>query len=145
MENVRDAAISFEAVKLKLSQDRNGYVLHLSIHPNDIPDELLRSWVGARYTVAMVELDEHQQPVMSEAQQEGGKAIQLAGILCRDPDFQRFLGVQLGHAIFGMEECRTALCGVLGIKSRTELKDNAEVRKQFFDIRGDFNDWRGNK
>lgn len=32
----------FEGVKVALKQDRTGYVLTLSIHPDDLPEEILR-------------------------------------------------------------------------------------------------------
>ena len=35
MTEVRDAAVNFEAVKISMSQDRNGITLRLSLHPNE--------------------------------------------------------------------------------------------------------------
>jgi hypothetical protein len=35
-------ALQFEARKVALKQDRTGYVLTLSLHPDEIPVELLR-------------------------------------------------------------------------------------------------------
>ena len=52
------SALQFETIKIALKQDRNGYVMTLRIHPDDVPDELLRDFVGARYIVAMVRLND---------------------------------------------------------------------------------------
>ena len=46
--------IQFEGIKVALKQDKTGYVLTLSMHPDDIPESLLRDFVGARYQVVMV-------------------------------------------------------------------------------------------
>jgi transposase len=43
--------LQFEGVKVALKQDKTGYVLNLSMHPDDVPEELLRDFVGARYQV----------------------------------------------------------------------------------------------
>jgi hypothetical protein len=48
--------LQFEAVKMALKQNKDGYVLTMSIHPDEIPDELMRDFVGARYQVVMVRL-----------------------------------------------------------------------------------------
>ena len=42
------ATVNFEAVKIAMRQDKNGYVLTLSVHPDDVPESLLRNWVGSR-------------------------------------------------------------------------------------------------
>ena len=49
-------ALQFEAVKIALKQDKTGFVLTLNIHPDEIPDELMRDFVGARYGVAMARI-----------------------------------------------------------------------------------------
>ena len=35
MNEIRNAAMNFEAVKVSMSQDRNGIILRLNVHPND--------------------------------------------------------------------------------------------------------------
>ena len=51
-------ALQFECRKVALKQDRTGYVLTLCMHPDEIPVELLRDFVGSRYMVAMAKLQE---------------------------------------------------------------------------------------
>ena len=46
--DIREAAIHFEAVKIAMNQDKNGWVLKLAIHPNDVPTDLTNSWIGSR-------------------------------------------------------------------------------------------------
>jgi hypothetical protein len=53
----------FEAVKVAIKQDKTGYVLTLSIHPDEIPEEVMRDFVGARYQVVMVRLNGEEKPM----------------------------------------------------------------------------------
>ena len=78
------SALQFEALKVALKQDATGYVLTVKIHPDEIPEELLRDFVGARYMVAMVRLndDETPHPVSNR--------VKTAGMLCRNQDFQKW-------------------------------------------------------
>ena len=43
--------INFEAVKTSMMQDKNGTNIKLTIHPNDVPEQLHKDWVGSRYVV----------------------------------------------------------------------------------------------
>jgi hypothetical protein len=54
--------ISFEAVKTSMMQDKNGTNIRLTIHPNDVPQDLHKDWVGSRYMVVMVKLNEDGTP-----------------------------------------------------------------------------------
>ena len=54
--------ISFEAVKTSMMQDKNGANIKLTIHPNDVPQDLHKDWVGSRYMVVMVKLNEDGTP-----------------------------------------------------------------------------------
>ena len=54
--------ISFEAVKTSMMQDKNGTNIKLTIHPNDVPQDLHKDWVGSRSMVVMVKLNEDGTP-----------------------------------------------------------------------------------
>lgn len=134
MTEIRDAAINFEAVKVSLKQDKSGIILTLAIHPNEVPPSLFTDWVGSRYIAALVKLDDEDKPVEPPDAAEGRKAVQIAGTLCREPKFQRWL-VSQGVTFDASEEAAAAaVCDVLGIDSRSELKTNAAARKEFQDI-----------
>ena len=83
--------LTFEAVKIAMRQDKNGHVLVLSIHPNDIPTELFSDWLGSRYYVSLVKLNDDETPVPRRIESENRKIVQQAGILCREKPFQEFL------------------------------------------------------
>lgn len=134
MEDIRDAAIHFEAVKISLKQDKSGFILTTAIHPNDVPESLLRDWVGSRYMVAMVKMDDEDKPIEPPEVAEGKKAVQMAGAMCRERKFQDFLVENCGALDASEESAAEALCEVLGINSRTELRKDAAARKQFHEI-----------
>jgi hypothetical protein len=115
-------ALQFEARKVALKQDRTGYVLTLSLHPDEIPEELLRDFVGARYGCALVRIQDDESPT------EYSNRVQQAGMLCRSEDFQNFFGE--------LDEASTAaeLCKRCGISSRSELNGNKQAQQLFDDI-----------
>ena len=133
--------IQFEGVKVALKQDRTGYVLTLSMHPDDIPEELLRDFVGARYQVVMVRIGADEYPLNRE-EFIGDKTVRIAGLLCRDPKFWKYL--YDGGQIFEEEEGMAAdwLRHRLNIKSRSELKTREIARSEFYIILEEFNEWR---
>lgn len=136
--------IQFEAIKTALKQDKNGYVLTLCLHPDDIPEDLLRDFVGARYQVVMVRLNLDEQPMDRQAEFEGDRALRIAGLLCRDKVFWDYLADQ--HAVFGASEEDTAewLRDHLNISSRADLKVNSEARAELEKIHKEYNAWKRN-
>lgn len=134
---------NFEGVKVAMKQDRTGYVLTLSIHPDEVPDEILRDFVGARYAVVMVRINGQEQP-MNREQEHTRDIVQLAGILCRDTDFQKFL-VETGIALDASEsEAIDWMRNELGISSRAELKNNPDAAKHLLTINEEFKAWKRN-
>ena len=148
MTEVRDAAVHFEAVKTSMSQSKQGTVLRLALHPNEVPPSLHTDWVGSRYMVAMVKLDEEDQPEMSDQQRETNKLIASAGMLCRNLDFAKFLfdadtllGVPNDEA---EREKRVAgaLREILGVESRSEMRTNSVARERFKNMVEEFTKWK---
>ena len=80
----------FEGKKVALKQTKDGIVMSLAIHPDDLPEELMRDFVGARYMVVMVRLGDEEKPLNRE-EFAGSQLVKLAGILCRDKDFWDYL------------------------------------------------------
>lgn len=135
MSKPSDSAISFEAVKTSIRQDRNGYSLVLSIHPNDVPESLLRCWVGARFQVAMVMLDDQDKPVPPLALDgpkepvkfsEARRAVAEAGELCRVPAFQNWIGA------LDERSAATMLRASLLVTSRSEIGLDPDARDRFY-------------
>jgi hypothetical protein len=133
--------LNFEGVKVALKQDKTGYVLTLSMHPDDIPEDLLRDFVGARYQVVMVRIGGDESPMDRQAEFEADKSIRIAGLLCRDPKFWKFLFDDSQIFEEDEESCTEWLRDYLAVQSRSELKTNEEARKRLDKIYREYKEW----
>lgn len=84
----------------------------------------------------MVQLDDQDRPIKvdkatEESHSDGDDAVRLAGRLCRDERFQRWL-YSLRYAESPCEtDATSALRDMLKIGSRAELAENAAARNEF--------------
>ena len=133
--------LQFEAVKMALKQNKDGYGLTMNVHPDEVPDALLRDFVGARYQVVMVRLGDDDAP-LDRREFEGDKAVRLAGALSREQAFGEFL-VHKGE-LFDANEKDVAdwLRSALGVNSRTELRTNAEARQRLLQVNKEYLQWK---
>jgi hypothetical protein len=58
MNEIKEKSYGFEAVMLGATKDKNGFVLKLAIHPNDVPVDLVADPVGSRYMIGMAKLND---------------------------------------------------------------------------------------
>jgi len=137
-----EPTIQFEGVKAGLKQSKDGYILTLAVHPDEIPDDLVRDFVGSRYVVVMVRLDEQEQPMNRNNEFPGDQAVKMAGILCRDPDFWEWLHAKEWLMEKNERVCTEWLTSYLGIESRKELKTDKEARDLFNKLKNSFDAWR---
>lgn len=133
--------LQFEAVKVAIKQDKTGYVLTLSMHPDEVPEEVFRDWVGARYQVVMVRLNGHDEPMDRQNEFEGDRAIRIAGLLCRDPKFWDYLYEDNQILEAKEKEATDWLRDYLNIPSRSELKTNPKARILLDKIHKEYNAW----
>ncbi len=133
--------IQFEGIKTSLRQTKDGYSLTLSVHPDDLPDDLMRDFVGSRYMVVMVRIGDNEQPLNRELEFPGDHAVKMAGIMCRDPDFWTWLETKFDVVVDSEKDCATWLSDFLNIQSRKELKENEEVPNVFNQLRQEFLAW----
>ena len=132
--------LQFEAVKMALKQDKNGYALTLSVHPDLVPDGLLRDFVGSRYQVVMVRINEEEQP-MNREQELSRDYVRMAAILCRDKQFQKFL-LESNQVFEADEESAVAwLKDELGVSSRTDIPNNQTAVSRLLSIQKEFELW----
>jgi hypothetical protein len=117
--------LQFEALKVAMKQDATGFILTLRLHPDEVPEELLRDFVGSRYMVAAVRINDAEDPKPSN------NRTQRAGMLCKNGIFQQWL-IDQGLAEEGGEAGATnALYEICGISSRTELNGNKSAQEKF--------------
>lgn len=130
--------IQCEVVKIAMTQDKNGHILKLSIHPSDLPKDLILDPLGSRYVMVLARLNDQDEVVQPVEKSEAEKAIDIAGLLCRNPRFIRWM-FDYGHspeptsngAVEGVREW----CGV---KSRSEFRTNETARERFHELREEF-------
>lgn len=134
--------IQFEALKSGLRQSKDGYMLTLAVHPDELPDDLTRDFIGSRYMVVMVRIGDDEKPIDREASFPGDTAVKMAGVLCRDPEFWAWLTENEWLQEQNEEACREWMVSFLGIESRKELKHNSEARELFNNIRKKFESWQ---
>ena len=133
--------LQFEAVKIALKQDKTGYILTLNMHPDEVPVELLRDFVGSRYQVVMVRLADDNRPMNRDAEY-ARDPVRTAGILCRDKDFASYL-----YSVGQIPESTEAqviewLKQELGIQSRKELKESPEKARHLYQIKQEYELWK---
>lgn len=132
----------FEARKIALKQTKDGHVLNLAIHPDEIPEEILRDFVGARYMVVMVRLADTEAPMVRAEEYAGARLVKQAGMLCRERQFWDFLHEQ-GDIFERSEESAVDwLCAYLNITSRADLKTNEKAQKLFEQINSEYKKWK---
>jgi len=129
-------ALQFECRKVALKQDRTGYVLTVVIHPDEIPEELLRDFVGSRYGVAMVRIADDESAVPYQ------NRVMQAGMLCRTREFQYWLKENKLLERISEDEAINALYKLCVINSRTELNGNADAQQKFDEMVNDYDRWK---
>lgn len=127
--------MQFETRKVALKQDRTGFVLTLSVHPDELPEELIRDFVGARYACVMVRINDDETAV------KYNNRVQTAGMVCREPLFQRFMSFAC-LAEESEDGAVAALCKRCGIESRTELNGNTTAQALFDELVNEYGSWR---
>jgi len=152
MTDIREAAVHFEAVKTSMSQSKAGTILRLAIHPNEVPPSLHTDWVGTRYVVALVKLNDQDEPEVPQQKRETDALVASAGMLCRNHEFIDYLVVAgfMGHEEYiestfsGSEEdaAADALRKHLGVESRSELHNDSEAREKFKNLQQEFERWK---
>ena len=129
-------ALQFECVKVALKQDRTGYVLTVSVHPDEVPEELLRDFVGSRYGVAMVRIQDN------ETATPYNNRVKKAGMLCRLPLFYKWLKEENSLTIDSEGDAVDALYNICLINSRTELNGNVDAQQKFDEMVEEYERWK---
>ena len=145
-EQIKDVALNFEAVKVSMSQTKDGIILRLAVHPHECPPNLHLDWVGSRYMVAMVKLNEHEEIDIDSGSVKGEKLFNQFSAMCRDNDFVNFFKSIIVKIDDNLKENQVAelIKQHLDIPSRKELKTNQEVQRKFQELVEGFYLWKKN-
>jgi hypothetical protein len=131
----------FEAVKVSMKQDNSGYILTLRIHPDEVPDEIMRDFIGARYMAVLVRLNEEERP-MNREQELAKDMVRVSGMLCRDPQFWEFLQ-ESGNIIDKTEkEAMTWLKSYLKVESRADISKSQQAVEKMLGVKQEFASWK---
>jgi len=101
----------------------------------------MRDFVGSRYQVVMVRLGDDDQPLSREGEFPGDHAVKMAGMLCRNQEFWRWLNDREMLMEKNEAACTEWLTSYLGIESRKELKTDADARALFNQLKRSFDAW----
>jgi len=138
---VRDAIISFEAKMIALRKKADGDELVLFIHLDE--EDRRHLWnlhLTTRFRCALVEIGDDEQPVIPEEIRVSNKAVAVAGQMCREESFQRWIiskaEAELPYiaGVIDEENAVRALKHVLDIESRADLSRDEEARDQFREL-----------
>lgn len=127
-----------EVVKIAMAQDKNGHILKLSIHPNDLPKDLVLDPLGSRYVMVLAKLGDNDEIETPKDKSDGEKAVDIAGLLCRN---ERFISWLFDNGLSGSRDSQGAIDAVretCGVTSRSEFRTNEEARRKFFELRDAF-------
>lgn len=131
---------NFEAVKTSMKQDKSGYVLTLNVHPDDLDETIMRDFVGSRYQVVMVRLNDDNQPMNREKEFERDP-VKTAGALCSDKRFVKFIETEHGGIADNSDDAAEWLRDYLEIASRRDLRTNESATRKFWKLKEDFYLW----
>jgi hypothetical protein len=131
----------FEGRKVALKQTKDGIVMSLAIHPDDLPEELMRDFVGSRYMVVMVRLGDEEKPLNRE-EFAGSQMVKLAGILGRDKDFWDYLYDD--GQLFEKNEpaCVDWMTSYLGVNSRADIKTDLNAQNLLKALNYKYKEWK---
>ena len=132
--------LQYEAIKVAMKQDKEGFILTLRVHPDSVPEALFRDFCGARYQVVMVRLGDDERPLNRDNFSE---IVKLAGMLPRNPDFRKWL-VDQGHLFFVADEDEAVswLKTHCHISSRRELATNPGAAALLRQVNQEFQAWK---
>jgi len=131
----------FECVKVSLKQDSTGYILTLRVHPDELDENIMRDFVGARYMAVMVRLNEEDRPMNREAEL-AKDMVRISGMLCRDPKFWEFLSEAGGIIEKSEKEATEWLKDYLKVESRSEIAKSPVATEKMLGVKQEFTAWK---
>ena len=133
----------------------SGAAVMFSVHPGEFAAvKAMRTRDSSDHSVdviymALVELDEDDRPIDQtqrgkvESHVKGGANSKNAGMLCQDPEFQRFVA-GADPSIKATEEYAAKFVRTIcGVESRAELDHDREALLRYHALKSDFIRWAG--
>lgn len=145
-------ATVIEALLLRWNEGPNGRTVTFQL-PDDTPQHPFRGLKagpthGQRLalSIALIADDETQSPPADNQPKEKGKSrAQMAGILCADARFRRFLAEDIapceGVAVFDLDMAADAVRHFCEVSSRSELDTNDQAQWRWDTLVGHYKAW----
>lgn len=137
-DNIRKSAYKFECIFQSMRKTKDHISLTVSLHPNDVPRDLLADPIGSRYIAALVRLDDNEEIIPPRMQMESTRLVQSAGMLCRDGKFQQWLIDSGCTSELGEDAAENALRKLLCIDSRRQIGEEEQTAEHFKYIKSIF-------
>lgn len=150
-------AVHFEGIKYSFRQSKDGIIISFVVHPHEVPASLSTSNIGARYMVALVEIDDNEEPKKPEpvkakkerAPKEKAEWRELtptaqAILRCKDVPFRTFLSEKHGYQLapISEEDAAIAVRAICFVRSRSELSTNHKARVIWHGLDSEFTAWK---
>lgn len=132
----------FEAVKYAFKQDKNGCILTIVIHPDDLPESVFRDYIGARYKFEGIRLDSSEKAMDRQEEFAGDRAVRVAGMICRDPNFWEYLYAKSEIPTKDYESATQWLRFYLELESRSQLKTNIDAQEKLVKLHREYSSWK---
>ena len=133
--------IQFECKKVSMKQDAKGVTFTVVIHPDDVPEILFRDFVGAVYQAVLVRLDQDSKPMDHDDQFAGDRSMRIAGMLCDNPKFWKYLYSEEQIFDEDMEDATEWVRNYLNVPSRSDIKTNREAQILLDRLHREFTEW----
>ena len=117
-----------------LRKDKAGWVLGLSVHPDDAPNGILKAPLGTRYHCVMFQIDDDETLIIPEDTRKGKAAVATAGEMCRQDEFQKWLSKRRNLSDYSEKIAAVLLAAELKIDSRSKLRENEQARDKFREL-----------
>lgn len=161
MKTISELAIHCEAKKHAYRQTQDGVVVSFVLHPQEVPEGLALAPLGARYVLALVELNDDETPKeaskpsalrpqpVSDEPRAGAKRdwrdlppSQQAGIRCEEAAFGVFLkDAKTDDFDEAAEDAAEAVRLICGVSSRSELNTNQKARVIWHQLNDQYEAW----
>ncbi len=125
--------MKIEAKKHAFRQTQDGVVVSFVLHPNDVTPELAVAPLGTPYEIELTEIDyDNPRPEPTEGERIRTRAV----LLCREPQFQKWILSNDDKCVWGDPEqsAKVRLCEWCNIASRAELATNKEAQHKFLEM-----------
>jgi len=148
-DKARTAAMQFEAKKNSLTQVQSGdWKLQFTVSAQDVPAGLLTAAMGTRYVVAIVEVNDQEEPVEQKPASNPHRLSQQAAMLCGEQKFQAYLMSVFRETWEGSTKYdRTDIAAdtvrlICGVSSRSEFDRSPRAANEWRDVKASFEMWK---